>query len=166
MISIVISNNTTTYRKLIIKSPQKNLWKAPNGLWMCRNDGMIVQVIPHIILAMKPWLKIFLVANVNDSLSRWNGMKFSTRDKGNDRYLTNCARDLLGGTMVVSIPTWMVSIYMVPTIRTPMGQTGWTNWFYYSLKKTEIKITRLHYRKTFENIKGSCNSIYFCSRLI
>ena len=85
--------------------------------------------------------KFYILGNAGDSLSRHNGMKFSTYDRDNDLTSSNCASLFKGAWWYGACLTSNLNgRYLKAGERSYHGIT-WANWKSdRSLKKTEMKI--------------------------
>ncbi len=76
-----------------------------------------------------------------------NGMPFSTKDKDNDKWYTNCAKDFHGAWWYVACHTANLNGLYYHTGGTPERGKGvvwytWKNSLYYSLKKTKMMVRK------------------------
>ncbi|CAG7827853.1 unnamed protein product [Allacma fusca] len=90
--------------------------------------------------------------NAGDSMAHHNGMQFTTKDKDNDLERSiNCAQNYIGGWWYRSCHQANLNGLYVDKGKHGSYGTGinWYLWhgYYYSLKKTEMKIRNRHFAK-------------------
>ncbi|XP_074023693.1 microfibril-associated glycoprotein 4, partial [Numenius arquata] len=105
---------------------------------------------PHAIRAEEDGYTLhvgdFVDGGAGDSLSYHNGQKFSTFDRDQDLYVQNCAALSSGAWWFKSCHfSNLNGFYLGGAHLSYANGINWAQWkgFYYSLKKSEMKIRRL-----------------------